>query len=146
MKTLILAAGRSSIGYVREGTEFFMKRLKAAAGVELVYVKAGSSEESSERLLQASEGCLRIAVDERGECWTTREWERRVRDWQLHSEKRVAFLIGAADGHTENLRQNCRHVLSLSRMTMQHGLALVVLLEQIYRVHTLLSGSPYHRG
>jgi 23S rRNA (pseudouridine1915-N3)-methyltransferase len=57
----------------------------------------------------------------------------------------VAFLIGAADGHTPALRDACDHVLCLGKHTMQHELALVVLLEQIYRVHTLLAGSPYHR-
>lgn len=145
MNMLVLAAGRPAIGYAREGVDFFMKRLKAFRSVELQYVKAGTSEESSVRLLRAAEGCLCIALDERGETWSTREFERHVRDWQLHAVKRVAFLIGAADGHTDTLRKACPHMLSLSKLTMQHELALVVLLEQIYRVHTLLHGRPYHR-
>lgn len=145
MNMLVLAAGRPAIGYTREGVDFFMKRLKAFRSVELQYVKAGTSEETSERLLRASEGCLCIALDERGETWSTREFERRVRDWQMRAVKRVAFLIGAADGHTDALRKSCPYMLSLSKLTMQHELALVVLLEQIYRVHTLLQGTPYHR-
>jgi 23S rRNA (pseudouridine1915-N3)-methyltransferase len=59
--------------------------------------------------------------------------------------KRVALLIGGADGHSPVLRGAADHVLSLSAFTLQHELALVVLLEQIYRVHTLLKGEPYHR-
>lgn len=145
MNMLVLAAGRPAIGYAREGVDFFMKRLKPFRSVDLLYVKAGSSEETSERLLRAAEGSLCIALDERGETWSTREFERRVRDWQMHAVKRVAFLIGAADGHTEALRKDCPYMLSLSKLTMQHELALVVLLEQIYRVHTLLQGTPYHR-
>ena len=141
----IIAAARPSIAYARDGVRFFEERLKPLGKVELRYVKAGSSEEVSARLLQASEGCLRIAMDERGQNWTTRELESRVRQWQLHSAKHVAFLIGAADGHTQALRDACDYVLCLGRHTMQHELALVVLLEQIYRVHTLLAGSPYHR-
>lgn len=145
MRMLILAADKPSLAYARAGVDFFMERLRPLGKVDLQFVKGGDSASVSERLLKASEGCLRIAMDERGESWPTRLWEARVRDWQLHGEKRVAFLIGAADGHTEALRQASRYVLSLSAMTMQHELALVVLLEQIYRVHTLLAGSPYHR-
>jgi 23S rRNA (pseudouridine1915-N3)-methyltransferase len=59
--------------------------------------------------------------------------------------KTVAFLIGAADGHNEALRGKCDLVLTLSPFTLQHELALLVLLEQLYRVASLKSGSPYHR-
>ncbi len=145
MDIRIIAAAKPSISYARDGVRFFEERLKPLGKVELRYVKAGGSAEVSERLLQASEGCLRIAMDERGTNWTTREFERQVRSWQLHSVKHVAFLIGAADGHTQALRDACDFVLCLGRHTMQHELALVVLLEQIYRIHTLLAGSPYHR-
>lgn len=142
----IIAAAKPAIAYARDGVRFFEERLRPLGKVELRYVKAGNSEEVSARLMEASEGCLRIAMDERGENWTTRELERRVREWQLRgSVKHVAFLIGAADGHTPALRAACDYVLCLGRHTMQHELALVVLLEQIYRVHTLLAGSPYHR-
>ena len=141
----IIAAAKPSIAYARDGVRFFEERLRPLGKVELRYVKDGSAEEVSARLLAASQGCLRIAMDERGENWTTREFEKRVRTWQLRAVKHVAFLIGAADGHTQALRGACDHVLSLGRHTMQHELALVVLLEQVYRIHTLLAGSPYHR-
>lgn len=145
MEMLVLAAAKPSLSYARDGVEFFVSRLRPLGRVELRYVRAGGSEEVSRRLLEASEGCLRVALDERGENWSTREFERYVRRWQLQAVRRVAFLIGAADGHTPQLREACQYVLSLGRHTMQHELALVVLLEQIYRVHTLLVGSPYHR-
>ncbi len=145
MDMRVIAAAKPSLAYAREGVRFFEQRLRPLGKVELRYVRDGSSEEVSRRLLEASEGCLRIAMDERGDNWTTREWERRARDWQLRSVKHVALLIGAADGHTQRLRDACDHVVSLGRHTMQHELALVVLLEQVYRLHTLLAGSPYHR-
>lgn len=142
----IIAAARPSIAYARDGVKFFEDRLRPLGKVELRYVKAGSSEDVSARLMEASEGCLRIAMDERGENWTTRQLEKHVREWQMRGDiKHVAFLIGAADGHTPALRADCDYVLCLGKHTMQHELALVVLLEQIYRIHTLLAGSPYHR-
>jgi 23S rRNA (pseudouridine1915-N3)-methyltransferase len=59
--------------------------------------------------------------------------------------KTIAFLIGAADGHTPELRDKCDLLLSLSSMTLQHEIALVVLMEQLYRIETIHAGSPYHR-
>lgn len=145
MEICVIAAGKPALAYAREGITFFEQRLKPLAKVSIRYVKAGSSEDVSQRLLDASEGCLRIVLDERGESWKTREYEKRFRHWQLHSVKKIAFLIGAADGHTEALRQKADIKICLGAHTMQHELALLVLMEQIYRVETLLAGSPYHR-
>ncbi len=145
MEILVIVAGKPAIGYTKDGLAFFEQRLKPLGKVTLRYVKAGSQADVSARLLDASEGCLRIAMDERGQNWTTREFEKKLRGWMLHSVKRVAFLIGAADGHSAALREAADVTLCLGKHTMQHELALVVLMEQIYRVHTLLAGSPYHR-
>ena len=145
MDFIVAAAAKPSLAYAREGVRFFEERLRPLGKVELRYVKTGPSEEVSRRLLDATSGCLRIALDERGENWTTRRFEALAREWQLRAVKHVAFLIGAADGHTPALRRACDFCMCLGCHTMQHELALVVLLEQLYRVHTLLAGSPYHR-
>jgi len=145
MDFIILAAAKPSLAYARQGVQFFEERLKPLGKVDIRYVKAGSREDVSARLLEASKGCLRLAMDERGENWSTRELEHHVRDWQMRAVKHVAFLIGAADGHTQALRDASDYVLSLGCHTMQHELALVVLLEQVYRLHSILAGSPYHR-
>ena len=145
MEVLVLAAAKPALPYARLGVELYCERLRPLGKVELRYVKDGGRDEVSARLLKASEGCLRVALDERGRNLTTRQLEAVWREWQVRSVRRVAFLIGAADGHSEALRKACELVLSLGSHTMQHELALVVLLEQIYRVHTLLAGAPYHR-
>lgn len=145
MQFLILAAGKPALGYARDGVEFYLNRLKPFGKTELRLVKDGASKDVSERLIAASKGCMRIAMDERGELWTTENLVKRVTDWQLHSVRRIAFLIGASDGHTEDLRSRCDHILALSKFTLQHELSLVVLLEQLYRCHTILAGTPYHR-
>lgn len=145
MQFLILAAGKPALNYAREGVELYLNRLKPFGKAELKLVKDGNSRDVSERLLTASEGCLRIAMDERGELWTTDKLVTLARNWQIRSVRRIAFLIGASDGHTEELRSRCDHILALSKFTLQHELALVVLLEQLYRCHTILAGTPYHR-
>jgi 23S rRNA (pseudouridine1915-N3)-methyltransferase len=85
-------------------------------------------------------------LDERGEALGTRALAERLASLAARGDiKTIAFLIGAADGHSESLRTACDLVLTLSPFTLQHELALLVLLEQLYRVATLKSGSPYHR-
>ncbi len=146
MQTLLIVAGKPALAYAKAGVEEYLKRLSRHGSHELVIVKAGTSEEVSARLLERSQGCFRIAMDERGETPSTRVFADRLQELELRGGvKKIAFLIGAADGHTAELRAACDQVISLSRFTMQHELALLVLLEQLYRVAALRAGSPYHR-
>lgn len=145
MQFLVIGSGKPALSYAKSGVELYMERLKPFGKAELKWVRDGSSADVSARLLTASEGCLRIAMDERGDLWTTEQFTGMVKQWQLHAVKRVAFLIGASDGHTEELRSRCDKLMALSKSTLQHELALVVLLEQLYRVHTIIAGTPYHR-
>jgi len=146
MKWKILAIGKPSLSYARTGVDEYLKRMKRYAPVELVHHwKESGKEKNSANLLEASEGCFRIALDERGKALTTAVFEQSVKEWQMDGVKRVAVLIGGADGHTKELRLKSDLVLGLSTLTMQHELALLVFLEQIYRVHTMIKGEPYHR-
>lgn len=146
MKWQILAIGKPSLAYAKLGVEEYLKRLGRYTSLELrTDWKDGGSLKNSETLLAASEGSVRVVLDERGETWSTSDFVNRVESWQMSGVKRVSVLIGGADGHTPGLREAADHVVSLSRFTLQHELALVVLLEQIYRVHTVIKGEPYHR-
>lgn len=146
MHIRLIVAGKPALAYAKAGVEEYLKRLSRSGGCELVIVKAGTSEEVSARLLERSQGCYRIALDERGECLGTRAFADRLDALALRGDvKTVAFLIGAADGHTGSLRDACDLILTLSPFTLQHELALLVLLEQLYRVASLKSGAPYHR-
>ena len=146
MQIRIIVAGKPALAYAKAGVEDYLKRLSRAGGHELVVVKSGTRDEVSARLLERSRSCFRVAMDERGHCMTTRQFAEKLGSLEMQGEvKTVAFLIGAADGHSEKLRDECDLVLSLSPFTLQHELALLVLLEQLYRVACLKSGSPYHR-
>lgn len=146
MKWQIYAIGKPSLRYAGLGIEEYQKRLRRCADVSLhTDAKDRGQEKNSAHLLDRSEGAFRIALDERGESWTTEQFSKCVESWQLEGVKNVALLIGGADGHTAALREKADHVLCLSKFTLQHELALVVLLEQIYRVHTVMRGEPYHR-
>ena len=146
MNVRLIVAGKPALAYAKAGVEEYLKRLSRFGGYELVIVKAGDRDEVSARLLERSHGCYRIALDERGEHLSTRGFADKLDSLALRGDvKTVAFLIGAADGHNPSLRAAADLLLTLSPFTLQHELALLVLLEQLYRVATLKSGSPYHR-
>ena len=146
MQIRVIVAGKPALAYAKAGVEEYLKRLARGGNHEMVVIKAGSREDVSGRLLERSQGCYRVALDERGESLTTRGFAAKLESLEMRGDvKTVAFLIGAADGHTETLREQCDLVISLSPFTLQHELALLVVLEQLYRVASLKSGSPYHR-
>lgn len=146
MQIRIIVAGKPALAYAKTGVEEYLKRLSRTGNHELVIIKPGSRDEVSARLLEKSEGCFRVALDERGESLGTRKFAEKLDALEMRGDvKCVAFLIGAADGHNEALRAKCDWILTLSPFTLQHELALLVLLEQLYRVVSLKSGSPYHR-
>jgi 23S rRNA (pseudouridine1915-N3)-methyltransferase len=147
MRIRILAAGRPALPWARSAIDDYLGRLSRHGPCQLDFVKAGDPETVSRRLLDRSDGCHRVALDERGESLSTRGLAGRLETLERRGDiKCLCFLVGAADGHNEELRRRSNLALSLSPLTLQHELALVVLLEQLYRVADLRRGGPYHRG
>jgi 23S rRNA (pseudouridine1915-N3)-methyltransferase len=145
MRIRVLTIGRPKLSYAKTGVEEYGKRITRQTRFEIVHLRSGSRETESRSLLDRSKDSLRVALDERGALWTTAHLSKQIGDWQLRSAKAVDFLIGGADGHTDDLRTSCDLVWALSPLTLQHELALLVVLEQIYRAFSILEGSPYHR-
>lgn len=147
MKWRFVAVGKPSLKYASLGLEEYLKRLNRYARAELVTVRRDpSGAKESERLLKASEGCYRIAFDERGEICDTRALVAHIDALEMDGRvKEVAVLIGGAGGHDEKLRAQADLLLSFGKLTLQHELALVAAAEQIYRVYTIKRGEPYHR-
>jgi 23S rRNA (pseudouridine1915-N3)-methyltransferase len=96
-------------------------------------------------LVERSRESFRIVLDERGELVSSSELAARLRRWEGGSVKCGALLMGGADGHDQSVRAAADWVWSLSPLTLQHELALLVALEQLYRAYTIKAGLPYHR-
>lgn len=112
---------------------------KALAGTAL--------KEAESKLLWSvvPNGAKVVVLDERGDEPSSRELAQKICKWRDNGVQDIAFLIGGADGHTEETRQKADMILSFGRMTIPHMLARVILTEQIYRIKTILDGHPYHR-
>lgn len=145
MNWTILAVGKPALPWARDGIHDYLGRCTRYAKIAVEYLKDGPRPQLEERFLKASGGSRRIVLDERGKRLTTADWHAAVDRWELAGTKRVTLLIGGADGHSEDLRAQADEVWSLSALTLQHELALVVLLEQLYRVYSIKRGEPYHR-
>ncbi|HMM74446.1 MAG TPA: 23S rRNA (pseudouridine(1915)-N(3))-methyltransferase RlmH [Gammaproteobacteria bacterium] len=113
---------------------------KAAATV------AQQREREAEMLLRAMPAAAHIvALDERGEAWSTAELTGRLQRWREEAQE-VVFAIGGAEGHGAALRAAAHMSWSLSRLTLPHALARVLVVEQLYRAWSLLHNHPYHRA
>jgi 23S rRNA (pseudouridine1915-N3)-methyltransferase len=90
-------------------------------------------------------GAVLVALDERGKTFTTQEFAV-LTDQLRQQSSDVAFLIGGPDGLDDALKASSHHQIRLSSMTLPHGLARVLLAEQLYRAWSLLNNHPYHRA
>jgi 23S rRNA (pseudouridine1915-N3)-methyltransferase len=155
MKLLILAVGHKMPSWISEGFNEYSKRMPREAKIELVEIKpeprttgktvAQIMEAEAQRIQAAlPKDVLRIALDERGTHWTTKQLTQHMQDW-LSSGRDVAFIIGGADGLHESVRGSAHQLLALSAMVLPHGMVRVLLAEQLYRAHSLLHNHPYHR-
>lgn len=123
----------------------YLTRLKRVARVEHVVIKEGPRDQVETQLLHASEGGLRLVLDERGKAYRSLDLARWIEQKDLHGTKRASLIIGGADGHSESFRQQADECWTLSTFTLQHEIALVVLAEQLYRAYSILRNEPYHR-
>jgi 23S rRNA (pseudouridine1915-N3)-methyltransferase len=157
LKLLVVAVGHRMPAWVDAGFEEYARRMPREAQVKLVEIKPeprGEQEgRSVARLTEAEgkrinaalpKGALKIVLDERGRTCTTRELAERMAAWQMEGRD-VAFIVGGPDGLSAAIKRDADLVWSLTPLTLPHALARVVLAEQLYRAHTILSSHPYHR-
>lgn len=145
MRWCIVAVGKSRLVYARAGISEYLARLRCFCTVETAYVKPSNPPREATQLLSRSEGCFRLILDERGKRLTSRAFAEEIRKIEGNPRKTCALLVGGADGLSARVVESADLLWSLSPLTLQHELALVVALEQIYRAHTILTGLPYHR-
>lgn len=155
MKVRLLTVSHRQPGWVVDGCAEYERRLPRTWNFELVEVRpeprtqATSTERvqaiEAERLRAAlPRGARMVALDERGESWTTAQFAARLQRW-LQEARDLAFVVGGADGLDPPLRDEAEHRLALSAFTLPHGLVRVLFVEQLYRASTVLQGHPYHR-
>lgn len=143
MKWLVLTVGKPALPYARLGIAEYYNRIRAFAPILLEHVRPGPQVDS--QILSRSKDHHRVLLDPRGQALDTPGMLAAIEQWQQAAIQRIAFIIGGPDGHSEALRRQADACWSFGPAVMQHELAAVVLLEQLYRLLTLQRGIPYHR-
>jgi len=155
MRLRILAVGARQPTWVDAAVAEYQKRIKPPWRLEVVALEPGprsasgdvarAIEKEGERVLEALKDREAVVLlDERGKSFTTRAFAQRLATLGAEHPD-LALLIGGPDGHAAAVRARATESWSLGALTLPHGLARVVLVEQLYRAQSLLLGHPYHR-
>lgn len=160
MKIVIMAAGRlredAEQAHYRRYEELFKAaartlRLPALSLTEVAESRASTAmlrknEEAQAFLGRMPSGAMLVALDERGEAITSPELANLIQKARETAPPALVFAIGGPDGHGAPLLEAAARKIAFGRITLPHGLARIVLVEQLYRALTILQGHPYHRA
>jgi 23S rRNA (pseudouridine1915-N3)-methyltransferase len=155
MRLFVVAVGARMPRWVDEAFEEYSKRMPRALPIELREIRPEprSGGKPVARLLAAEAVRIeraipsrahRIALDERGREFSSQQFARWLQA-RLPEGRDAAFLLGGADGLAPAVKSRAELELRLSAMTLPHGLARVLLAEQLYRAAAILGNHPYHR-
>ena len=155
MRITILSVGHRMPAWIQDGFHEYARRMPPEVRVELTEVKPeergpGRSTDKAkalegERILAAlPQGASLLALDERGKSVSTQGLSVMLAEW-MRDASHPAFAIGGADGLSDEVKARADKLVSLSALTLPHGLVRVLLAEQLYRAWSLLARHPYHR-
>lgn len=150
MHLRLLAVGNRQPDWVRLACDRYSARLPSNWRFEIVELDPGKGAKATpdlqakSLLARARPGEKLIALDERGGKIDSKGLAKALASWQASGDD-YAFVIGGADGLGMAIKQRASQQLSLSAMTLPHGMARVLIVEQLYRAQSLLTGHPYHR-
>lgn len=143
MKLSLIAIGKVRGAYAELAAEY-AKRL--IGGIAVRELSAPTQKAEGAAILAALPAKATVVLlDERGKDLTSRELADKLADWQDSGAGELAFVIGGADGVTEDVRKRADFTLGLGRKTWPHKMVRVMLIEQLYRAQQINSGHPYHR-
>lgn len=156
MKIRLLAIGTRPEDWVADAVKLYLARMPAHLKLEIVEIplslrSSGGNPDvarakEGQRILQRLKpGDFVVTLDERGRGWSSVDLAREVEGWQNHHPS-VVLVVGGPEGLSDEVSQRANQSWSLSALTFPHGLARVIVIEQLYRAWTILQGHPYHRA
>ncbi len=143
MKLSILAVGKARGAHAELCAEY-KKRLTGVVAVKEI-VAPNRKAEGAALLAAIPAKALVVLLDERGKDLSSRELADQMKRWQGSGASDLVFVIGGADGLTDEVLSRGNFTLGLGRKTWPHKLARIMLLEQLYRAQQINAGHPYHR-
>ena len=156
MQLLVAAVGQRMPRWVNEAWIEYARRMPSGLVLslrEIALAKRGknadiprlTSSESTALYSAMPKGARVIALDVRGQAWSTEKLASGMEDWMADGRD-VGFMIGGPDGISPEVMQKADTRWSLGPLTLPHPLVRVVLVEQLYRAWTITQNHPYHRA
>ncbi|SRR5579871_2106236 len=159
MRIVVAAVGRLKAGPDRELAERYCDRATKVGrtlglrGPDVIEVRDSRAREVERRLTEEAialagaipDGAIRVALDSRGQNASSETFAGSIRAWRDSGREALCFIIGGADGLAAGLLEDADARLAFGSATWPHQLVRIMLMEQIYRAMTILSGHPYHR-
>jgi 23S rRNA (pseudouridine1915-N3)-methyltransferase len=142
MQLVVMAVGKLRDAAIGKLCDEYVKRSRSFVPIERTHVSDHASLWSK---LERTSSKV-VLLDERGPQIDSPTLAKWIDKWRDAAERRVTFVIGDADGFTDADRERADALLGLSRLTLPHRLAHLVLCEQLYRAGTILAGHPYHHA
>lgn len=134
----IIARGKIGRSPEAELVDRYLKRIAWPTKVSELPDRGGGVPE-------AASNAVTIVLDERGKALSSLDFAKKLEGWRDTGRREARFLIGAADGHDERLRDEADLLLSFGPATWPHMMARAMLAEQLFRATSILAGHPYHR-
>lgn len=155
MTIRLIVVGKTDIGYLQQGIDEYVGRLKHYVKFEMEVIPAlrdqknASPDEMKEReaqlLMRKLEGCDRIVLlDEHGTERTSMEFAQYLQKQMNSGIRTLAFVVGGAFGFAPSIYASAHDKMSISRMTLTHQMVRLFFVEQLYRAMTILKGEKYH--
>ena len=156
MKIKILALGKNVPAWVQQGYLEYNKRLSTYIKLEFIEIPLNKRHKNSDihRLMALEskqmqsyiqpDDCV-IALDVKGKHWDTEQLAEQLKHWHEQNYT-IVFLIGGPEGLHSNSLSMAHQRWSLSCLTFPNPLVRIILIEQLYRAWSIITGHPYHRS
>lgn len=155
MKIELAVIGKTSIGYLKQGIDEYIKRLKHYVPFEIKYIDdIKNTKNISEDQQKRTEGAkilslldksdFVVLLDEHGKEYTSIQYSSYIQKRMLSGAKKVVFVIGGPYGFSQEVYDRANDKISFSKMTFNHEIIRLIFTEQLYRAYTIINHEPYH--
>jgi 23S rRNA (pseudouridine1915-N3)-methyltransferase len=144
LKFKIISSGRKVADPASSMVDDYLSRIRKFIPIDDIIIKPGLSSKFTERIEKERDNYI-IALDERGKQFTSNDFSVKIDSWMNCGKKDVVFVIGPAEGLPQEVKKMADALISLSKMTLPHRFARMLLTEQIYRGFCILKNIPYHK-
>lgn len=155
MKIELAVIGKTSIGYLKQGIDEYIKRLMHYVPFEIKYIDdIKNTKNISEDQQKRTEGAkilslldksdFVVLLDEHGKEYTSMQYSSYIQKRMLSGVKKVVFVIGGPYGFSQEVYDRANDKISFSKMTFNHEMIRLIFTEQLYRAYTIINHEPYH--